>query len=162
MLDVVFCPRRSDETTLPSGQFPFVSQLGVLRWCVLRLQAAVVRVDLRITYQCDQFRTRLRGHTGSTFRTADAVDVRIRHDETLSPCVEPRAELCRRRGNVRNRTDQTTPVGAGVTLAHGAGARLQRGDVFGGRQQGYVRLWHARPRRRRPAIRLRQPRPVPA
>ena len=39
-------------------------------------------------------------------------------------------ELCRRRGDVRNRTDQTTPVGAGVTLAHGAGARLQRGDVL--------------------------------
>ena len=97
---------------------------------VLRLHAAVVRVDLRITYQCDQFRTRLRGHAGSTFRTADAVDVRIRHDETLSPCVELRAELCRRRGDVRNRTDQTTPVGAGVTLAHGAGARLQRGDVL--------------------------------
>ena len=101
---------------------------------VLRLHAAVVRVDLRITYQCDQFRTRLRGHTGSTFRTSDAVDVRIRHDETLSPCVEPRAELCRRRGDVRNRTDQTTPVGAGVTLAHGAGSK----DTFAFGTHGLV------------------------
>ncbi len=115
---VSFGPHRLHKTMPPIEQLAFLRRIA-------RFAGLFDTYDFRFILRktVDEIRT------GDGIADA-CIGFGIGHDEPFRPCVQTRAELCGRRSDARNRTDQTTPVLTGGAVIHHTGASLQGGDVL--------------------------------